>query len=79
MLHSVALVRTRLFDGRYRLHHQDDKNRRLGTTLAVFLCYMLRLLVTANVPSPPAFQKTAFFIIWVVLANNALNEYNCHP
>jgi hypothetical protein len=46
MLPRVALVITDVWEETYRLHHQDDKNRRTSS--------VLRLLVTANVvPSSP--------------------------
>jgi hypothetical protein len=50
--------RNRHFGGTYRLHHQDDKNRRAVTnnrsTLLVYHRSVLWLLVTANVvPSLP--------------------------
>jgi hypothetical protein len=51
--------KSRRFGGTYRFHHQGDKNRRSrnvssnSVSRIVFLRSVLRLLVTANVPSSP--------------------------
>jgi hypothetical protein len=53
MLRRVALVRTDVWEERVASINRVTRIGELGTTLAVFLCRVRRLLITANGPSSP--------------------------